>query len=76
MSVGGILAGTHVEVCGVERMDDGDLLVALITDPPTWVCMRAGSEADETERAYSQSHRLSIPMPPQSVLMMERPSDV
>jgi hypothetical protein len=73
MSIAGILAGTDVEVCGVERQADGDLLVSLVTHPPTWVFMRAGDSADELERTYG-GRRVTIPMPPQTALMGERPT--
>lgn len=76
-AIAGIIAGTSVEVAHAERMGDGDLLVCLITDPTTWVCVRAGVEADAIERempAYAL-RRLAIPMPPQACLMFERPDD-
>lgn len=75
MSIGGLIAGTEVEVCQVERQPNGDLLVGLITSPPTWVFMRAGKTANDLERLWeSKFTRVCIPMPPQHTLTTERPA--
>lgn len=75
MSVGGIIiAGTHVEVASVELQPDGDLLVGLITSPPTWVFMRAGGDADQLRATWSGNGRVTIPMPPQDCLTDEKPA--
>jgi len=77
MSVGGILGGTQVEVCAVDRLDGGDLLVALITDPPTWVYMRAGNAADELSTVWAgKGSRICIPMPPGDALMDACPAAI
>lgn len=77
MSVAGIMGGTEVEVAGVDRMSDGDLLVGLITNIPTWVCMHAGDEADELERLFASVYsRVCVPMPPRSCLMFDKPDVV
>lgn len=74
MSVGGIIAGTHVEVASVELQPDGDLLVGLITSPPTWVFMHAGGDADQLHQTWQGMGRVTIPMPPPQCLTDEKPA--
>lgn len=75
-AIAGILAGSKVEVCSVERTAEGGLLLGLITDPPTWVTISdQQAVVASIGKAWEAGQRIVIPMPPSTSLMYERTED-
>lgn len=74
-AIAGILAGTAVEVCSLERTADGGLLAGLVTHPPSWVCILPSEDADRLEQTWQGDSRVAIPMPPPRALMYEQKFD-